>query len=119
MKNICIDKTPSGDYLVIDYKTGKTTLSKKKMKEDVQLALYALAVREKYGKLPVQAGHFYVHPDLAELRMVDVDEKAVETVVERIKEAVEGILAKDFEVYEQPGCYYCDYGAVCEWRNGE
>jgi DNA helicase-2/ATP-dependent DNA helicase PcrA len=111
-----IDITPSGDYIVIDYKTGKTNLSKKKMKEDVQLALYSLAVKEKYGKLPVQVGHFYVHPELAELRLVDVDEKTVKAVVARIKKAVVGILSEDFEIYEQPECRYCDYGAVCEWR---
>ncbi|WP_094228529.1 ATP-dependent helicase [Methanolobus psychrotolerans] len=114
-----IDKTPAGDYIIIDYKTGKTTLSKKKMKEDVQLALYCLAVREKYGKLPLQAGHFYVNPDLAELRLVDVAEKEVEAVIDRVMEAVAGILDEDFEVVEEPNCRFCDYGAVCEWVNGK
>jgi len=47
-------------------------LTHQEMKENLQLALYSLTVMEKYGKLPVQAGHFYVHPDLAELRFVDV-----------------------------------------------
>ena len=42
------------------------------MKSDVQLVGCYLAISEKYWKLPVQAGHFYVHPDLAELRFVDV-----------------------------------------------
>ncbi len=112
-----IDKTPEGDYIVIDYKTGKTTLSKKKMKEDVQLALYCLAVKEKYGKLPVQAGHFYVHPEKAELRLVDIAKDELEAVLERVKEAVAGILSEDFEVVEETNCRFCDYGAVCELRN--
>lgn len=112
-----IDKTPDGEYIVIDYKTGKTTLSKKKIKEDVQLALYCLAVKEKYGKLPVQAGHFYVHPDNAKMVLVDVVEKEVNVVVDKVKEAVIGIMNEDFEVVEDPNCRFCDYGAVCEWRN--
>jgi DNA helicase-2/ATP-dependent DNA helicase PcrA len=112
-----IDKTPAGDYIIIDYKTGKTTLSKKKMKEDVQLALYCLAVKEKYGKLPVQAGHFYVNPNLSEMRLVDVAEDEVDAVIDRVMEAVAGILDEDFEIYEQPESRFCDYGAVCEWRN--
>ena len=112
-----IDKTPAGEYIIIDYKTGKTTLSKKKMKEDVQLALYCLAVKEKYGKLPVQAGHFYVHPELSEMRLVDVVEKEVDAVVDRVKETAAGILSEDFEVVKQPNCRFCDYGEICELRN--
>jgi DNA helicase-2/ATP-dependent DNA helicase PcrA len=114
-----IDKTPDGEYIIIDYKTGKTTLSKKKMKEDVQLALYCLAVKEKYGKLPVQAGHFYVHPDQSEMRLVDVVEKEVDAVVDRVKEAAKGILNEDFEIVKQPNCRYCDYGEICELRNAK
>ena len=113
-----IDKNSDGDYIVIDYKTGKTTLSKKKMKEDVQLTLYCLAVKEKYGKLPVQAGHFYVHPNLGEMRLVDVVEKEIDAVVDRVKEAANGILSQDFEVVDKPNCRFCDYGVICEWRNG-
>ncbi|SFM80755.1 ATP-dependent helicase [Methanolobus profundi] len=114
-----IDKTPDDEYIIIDYKTGKTTLSKKKMKEDVQLALYCLAVKEKYGKLPMQAGHFYVHPDKAKMVLVDVAVKEVDAVVARVKEVVKGILREDFEVLEDPECRYCDFGAVCEWVNGK
>jgi DNA helicase-2/ATP-dependent DNA helicase PcrA len=114
-----IDKTPDGEYIIIDYKTGKTTLSKKKMKEDVQLALYCLAVKEKYGKLPVQSGHFYVHPDLSEMRLVDVVEKEIDAVIDRVKEAAAGILSEDFEVVKQPNCRFCDYGEICELRNND
>ncbi len=110
-----IDETPSGEYEVIDYKTNKTPTPKKRLKEDVQLALYCLAVKEKYGKLPARAGHFYVHPKVAEMRVVDVSEESVGAVVERILEAVEGILSEDFEVKEKPNCYFCDYGGICEW----
>jgi len=112
-----LDRTPDGDYIVIDYKTGKSNLSKNKLKEDVQMALYCLAVKDKYGKLPIQAGHMYVHPELAELRLVDVSEENVSTVLERIKEVVSRILNEDFEVVGNPNCRFCDYKGICVWHS--
>lgn len=114
-----LDRTPDGEYIVIDYKTGKSNLSKNKLKEDVQMALYCLAVKEKHGKLPVQAGHMYVHPELAEMRLVEVKEESVGAVVKRIKEMVGRIVNEDFEIREKPNCLFCDYKGICESRNGE
>jgi DNA helicase II / ATP-dependent DNA helicase PcrA len=114
-----LDKTPDDEYIVIDYKTGKTTTSKKKLKEDVQIALYCLAVKEKHGKLPIQAGHLYVNPEVKELRLVDISEKDVEDVVKRIKKVVADIMKEDFEVKEEPNCYFCDYKGICKWLNGK
>lgn len=113
-----LDRTPEREFIVIDYKTGTTNLSKNKLKEDIQIALYCMAVKEKYGKLPVQAGHMYVHPDIAELRLVDGSEEGVEAVVGRIKKIVGRIMKEDFEVKEEPNCRFCDYKGICK-RNSE
>jgi DNA helicase-2/ATP-dependent DNA helicase PcrA len=110
-----LDRTPDGDYIVIDYKTGKSNLSKNKLIEDVQMTLYCLAVKEKYGKLPVQAGHMYVHPEIAELRLVDVSEESMRAVVERVKGIVGQILREDFEIMGNPNCRFCDYTGICEF----
>jgi len=111
-----LDRTPDGNYIVIDYKTNKTPYTRNQLKEDVQIALYCIAVKEKYGKLPVQAGHMYVNPDVAELRLVDVSEEGVKDVAGRIKEMVSRIIGEDFEVREEPNCRFCDYKGICEWQ---
>lgn len=111
-----LDKTPDGDYIVIDYKTNKTPYSKNELLDDVQIALYCTAVREMYGKLPVQAGHMYVNPGVAEMRLIDVSEEGVEAVVDRIKENVIRILGEDFEVKEDPNCRFCDYKGICDLK---
>jgi DNA helicase-2/ATP-dependent DNA helicase PcrA len=108
-----IYRTPSGEYIIIDYKTSKTPYTKKELKEDVQIALYCLAVKEKYGKLPVKAGHMYVHPNVAKLNLIDIQDKNIDTILEKIKEAVKGILDEDFELKVQPNCYHCDYISIC------
>jgi DNA helicase-2/ATP-dependent DNA helicase PcrA len=114
-----IDRTPDGEYVVIDYKTGKTTLSKNKLKDDVQMTLYCLAVKEMYGKLPVKTGHLYVSPDVQELRMIDVDEERIGSVVDGINAVVVRVMRDDFEIDADPNCYYCDYKGLCEWYNME
>lgn len=110
-----LDRTPTADYIVIDYKTNKTPYTKNELKEDVQIALYCLAVKEKYGKLPVKAGHMYVHPNVAKLNLIDIEATNVDAVIEKVKVAVEGILDEDFELKVQPNCYFCDYKGICEW----
>jgi DNA helicase-2/ATP-dependent DNA helicase PcrA len=110
-----LDRTPTGDHIVIDYKTNKTPYTKNELKEDVQIALYCLAVKEKYGKLPVKAGHMYVHPNVSKLNLIDIEATNVDAVLEKVKEAVEGILDEDFELKVQPNCYFCDYKGICEW----
>ena len=110
-----LDRTLAGDYIVIDYKTNKTPYTKNELKEDVQIALYCLAVKEKYGKLPVKAGHMYVHPNVTKLNLIDIEATNVDAVLEKVKEAVAGILDEDFELKGQPNCYFCDYKGICEW----
>lgn len=114
-----LDRTPTGDHIVIDYKTNKTPYTRNDLKEDVQIALYCLAVREKYGKLPVKAGHMYVHPNVAKLNLIDIEVTKVNVVLEKIKEAVARILNEDFELKVRPNCYSCDYKGICERYKNE
>ena len=85
------------------------------MKEDVQIALYFLAVQKKYGELPVQTGHVYVKPSIEELKLVDIEENKIQSVVDNIKKAIADIMAEDFEVKGKPDCYFCDFKGICEW----
>jgi len=109
-----LDRTPEGDLILIDYKTNKTPYTKNQLKEDVQIALYCMAVKEKYGKLPIQAGHMYVNPDIAELKLVDVNKVGVTAVAKRIRKIIDRIMGDDFEVTEEPNCRLCDYKGICE-----
>jgi DNA helicase-2/ATP-dependent DNA helicase PcrA len=74
-------------------------------------------VQKKYGKLPVQAGHMYVKPGVEELKLVNIEEDNIQSVVDNIKKAVADIMAEDFEVKSKPNCYFCDFKGICEWRN--
>jgi DNA helicase-2/ATP-dependent DNA helicase PcrA len=112
-----IDQTPAGEYIVIDYKTSKSPLSKNKMPEDVQLALYCQAVRERYGKYPIKAGLMYVNPSVRDLRLMDVDEAQINSVLDGVRQIVADIKTEDFEIKEEPNCYFCDYKGICEWYN--
>ena len=46
-----IEKTPAGGYVVIDFKSGSRPgdITRKSLPENIQLNLYAMAIRELYG----------------------------------------------------------------------
>ena len=58
-----MDRTPDGDYEVFDYKTGKSMLTGKSIRKDIQMNLYSLAIEDLYGKLPASANLLYVRKE--------------------------------------------------------
>jgi DNA helicase-2/ATP-dependent DNA helicase PcrA len=115
-----VEKTPEGEYVVIDYKTG----GKNKTKSDInaanspQLNLYSLAIKENpdYGKLPVKAIFFYVEkPEGEQLFEYKVDPEKIQEVKSILEGYVAAIQEKKFDA--TPGmftCQWCEYSDICE-----
>ena len=112
-----VEKTPDGEFVVIDYKTGGKN-KKVDAPNSAQLNLYALALKENpnYGKLPIKATFFYVEkPEGEQLFEYEVDPGKVDEVKIKLEEHVRGILAKEFEAKpEMFTCKWCEYSDICE-----
>jgi len=53
-----VERTPEGNYIVIDFKTGYQSETKNSIKENIQMNVYCLAIAEKFGTLPHRASLF-------------------------------------------------------------
>jgi DNA helicase-2/ATP-dependent DNA helicase PcrA len=116
-----IEQTPGGGYVVIDFKSGSSKSSgsmKKNLPENIQLNLYALAIRELYGKLPERTTLFY----LKDNNPIDYQptEDSVVAFAGNLEPMMAKILAGEFPA--QPDfmrCGWCPYGDLCESREME
>ena len=54
-----IDKE-GADFTVIDYKTSKKASSLNELKKDMQLLVYALAIKDMYGNGPLKVGDWFL-----------------------------------------------------------
>ncbi len=103
-----VDRLPSGDYELIDYKTGRPK-SPAQLTEDVQLSLYAVGAREAWGLEASRGAYYYLLDD--EKVAVDGDEDWIRAVA---IEVAEGIKAQEFEPTPSvAACSLCDYRLVC------
>ena len=103
------------EAVIIDYKSSNVKEQKKadkKTKDSVQLGLYALAYREKRGRLPDRVElHFLESGLIGGAKKTDGD---INNVLEKIKEVSGGIRRQDFEA--KPAylaCQYCPYSQIC------
>ncbi len=113
-----VDVTPSGEYEVFDYKTGKSTLNGYEIRRDIQMNLYSLAVEELYAKLPLSANLLYLRKE----RRVsyDVEQDSVASSKEEIVSLVNSILGERFQPKpDYNTCKYCDYQSICEAKEIE
>jgi DNA helicase II / ATP-dependent DNA helicase PcrA len=112
-----VEKTPDGEYVVIDYKTGG---KKKKIdaENSLQLNLYSLALKENpdFGKYPVSAIFFYVEkPEGEQLIEYKVDADKVNEIKELLEGHVKSIQNKEFDATpEMYTCKFCEYSDICE-----
>lgn len=106
-----VDRLPDGSYELIDYKTGRPK-SAAQLREDVQLALYAVAARESWRVDSSQQAYYYVLDD--EKVPVPHDDDVDGWIEELVLTVADGILGQGFEPTPSwSACSMCDYRIAC------
>ncbi|HEX3804897.1 MAG TPA: ATP-dependent DNA helicase [Solirubrobacteraceae bacterium] len=106
-----VDRLPSGEYELIDYKTGRPK-SAEQLTNDVQLSLYAIAAREAWDLEAMRGAYYYLLDD--EKVAISGDPERAEWIRNVAIEVAEGIKAQEFEPTPSPrACKLCDYRLVC------
>jgi DNA helicase-2/ATP-dependent DNA helicase PcrA len=105
-----MDRAPDGSVNIVDYKTGKPR-SQEDADESLQLSIYAMAAREKWG-YPVGALVFHNLEGNIPVFSKRTDFQ-LEGARERVLTVARGIAAGDFEA--KPGfyCNFCAFRGLC------
>ncbi|QEC46608.1 ATP-dependent helicase [Baekduia soli] len=106
-----VDRLPDGRYELIDYKTGRPRTAAQ-LRDDVQLALYAVAATQAWGLEASRQSYLYVLDD----RKVPLPDDGgdAEWISETVLEVGDGILGQGFEpTPSYAACSICDYRIAC------
>ncbi|MGA2680182.1 MAG: ATP-dependent DNA helicase [Candidatus Bathyarchaeia archaeon] len=107
-----IDREGSS-YTVVDYKTSKKAPSLNELKKDMQLLVYALAVKEMYGGGPLKVGNWFLRTN--EKVFFEPENQAIEAMRAEIVEMASKIKAAAFEPKKGSWeCTQCDYSCLCD-----
>ncbi len=109
-----VEKTPGGEYEVIDFKTGRIYETKNSIKENTQMNVYALAVDSLYGKLPEKTSLFYLREGKILENPIKTDN--LEHVKSNLENITKSILNEEFEAKpEKNACYNCGFRSICDY----
>ncbi len=105
-----IDQLPNGEVVLVDYKTGRPQ-SQDDADKSLQLSIYALAARQKWG---YKADHLVLY-NLDENNAVKTQraEVGLKAVGEKVAEVAAEIAAGNFEPNPGFNCRFCAYRSLC------
>lgn len=106
-----LDVDDDGTMHVIDYKTNRRARTRAQVRDSLQLAIYALATRELYGRLPATVGLDFVVPGV--VVRVPIEEIALDTVPGRLEDVARRIRAGEDTPTPHRLCDWCDFRAIC------
>lgn len=113
-----IEKTPDGEFEVVDFKTGGVYETSKTIKEDPQMNIYAMGTQKLHNKLPKKASLFYLKHD--KIVPYEITEDQVEKVKESISGKVKDILNEEFKATPSyQVCRNCEYWDICDQKETE
>ncbi len=105
------DKLSDGTLEIIDYKTGKAK-SQKKVDEDLQLALYALATSQCFNQPASKMTLYFLDED--EVVTTEPDEETLKKAEEKVKTLGDAINQFDFAPAPNKFvCKWCAYNKIC------
>ncbi|HTY45338.1 MAG TPA: ATP-dependent DNA helicase [Patescibacteria group bacterium] len=109
-----VDQEEDGT-VIMDFKTSEIKEQKdadKRVKESLQLALYALAYESIFGVLPKRVGLYFLESGI--IGNHDIQAKDLEKARESIREVAAGIRQRDFSAAPAyMACRYCAYNQIC------
>jgi DNA helicase-2/ATP-dependent DNA helicase PcrA len=113
-----LDQEKEG-VVIIDFKTSEITTQKKadeKAKENKQLALYALACKNVFGKLPARGELHFLESGLVGTKGIEEDD--LQEIIADVRKVSSGIRQLDFSAKPAyMACTYCAYNQVCPSAN--
>jgi DNA helicase-2/ATP-dependent DNA helicase PcrA len=113
-----VEKTPNGEFEVVDFKTGAVYENSKSIKENPQMNIYALGTEKLYGKLPKKTSLFYLKHD--KIVHNEIESSQVEKVKGTIEEKVKAILNEEFEATPSfQVCRNCEFWDICDQKETE
>lgn len=96
-----IVKDKDGGLYVVDFKSGKTLFKPKKLKENLQLKIYSLVVKQIYGRLPVSTQYYFTRMDTFQ-SVLPLSETHNSRYIEHYKNGkIKAIGSTVDEIYEQ------------------
>jgi DNA helicase-2/ATP-dependent DNA helicase PcrA len=105
-----MDRTADGGVAIVDYKTGKAR-SQEDADESLQLSIYAMAAREKWG---YRVGALAFHNLEGNVPVFSKrTEFQLEAARERVLAAARGIAAGDFDPKLGFHCNFCPFRGLC------
>ena len=110
-----LKKNASGQYEIVDFKTGRNKETKRDIHTNLQLNIYAKGVEKLKRKLPVKASLLY----LEDGSTIDyaVTRESVDEAVGLIEGMVKRIRAGEFEpTPSRKACRFCSYNRICDDR---
>jgi RecB family exonuclease len=107
-----LDRRPDGSLEVVDYKSGRLTVSEEEVRDSLALAIYQLLVAREYPGTPVHTGIFCVRT--CESATVLRTPEELDELEREVSDIVRRIL-RDEELRALPGpqCRDCVYPRVC------
>jgi DNA helicase-2/ATP-dependent DNA helicase PcrA len=101
--------------VIMDFKTSEIKTQKdadKRVKESLQLCLYALAYQNIFGSLPKRVALYFLESGI--IGTTTVDEDDLEKIKNKIREVSVGIRQQNFSATPAyMACTYCAYNQVC------
>ncbi len=113
----CVLPTEGGGFGIIDWKTNRKAKPREQVEGSLQLALYALAARELWGRDPDWVALEFVVPGM---RVdVPIDRIDVDNAVAEVRRVAEAIRAERFEPTPNRLCGWCDFRSICPAFEGD
>jgi putative RecB family exonuclease len=106
-----IDAHEDGSLHVVDYKTNRRARTRSQVRGSLQLAIYALATREHYGRLPDTVALDFIVPGVTVA--VPVHELDLDAVPDRLAAVAARVRAGEDTPTPNRLCDWCDFRAIC------